>query len=250
MRVSRARISGSKLSRLGARWVTTTKAMPGSDGMALNKCSSASTPPAEAPTPTMGNGLSIGSPARGQEETVCLWRVARAKVRQAPANSKRLCRLCNALLGRFGARQKLFRPLDRVSGQLDFVAKLRNLVPGHLDQLPRLHQQSAVLEVHRMRSIRSGGVTAPSSSTRQPTRLAQLRVCDSRRIQPDKLQLTNGYFGSFGANPPYGFFSMISSMRKPARRPSIGSSARSIRNMRRAAPSPTRLHGWKPPLSG
>src|SRR5499427_2005306 len=69
MRVSRARISGSMLSRLGARWVTMTKAMPGSDGMALNKYSSASTPPAEAPTPTMGNGLSIGSPSRDREET-------------------------------------------------------------------------------------------------------------------------------------------------------------------------------------
>src|SRR5499433_1723826 len=57
------------LSRLGARWVTMTKAMPGSDGMALNKYSSASTPPAEAPTPTMGNGLSIGSPSRDREET-------------------------------------------------------------------------------------------------------------------------------------------------------------------------------------
>src|SRR5262249_52905490 len=39
------------------------------DGMALNKYSSASTPPAEAPTPTMGNGLSIGSPSRDREET-------------------------------------------------------------------------------------------------------------------------------------------------------------------------------------
>src|SRR5262249_40840869 len=64
MRVSRARISGSMLSRLGARWVTMTKAMPGSGGWALNRYSSASTPPAEAPTPTMGNGLSISSPSR------------------------------------------------------------------------------------------------------------------------------------------------------------------------------------------
>src|SRR5262245_56799627 len=69
MRVSRARISGSMLSRLGARWVMMTKAMPGSGGMALNRYSSASTPPAEAPTPTMGNGLSIGSPSRDREET-------------------------------------------------------------------------------------------------------------------------------------------------------------------------------------
>src|SRR5438045_2077902 len=59
MRVSRARISGSMLSRFGARWVTTTKAMPGSDGITLNRCSSASTPPADAPTPTMGKRLSI-----------------------------------------------------------------------------------------------------------------------------------------------------------------------------------------------
>src|SRR5262249_3737689 len=65
----RARISGSMLSRLGARWVMMIKAMPGSGGMALNRYSSASTPPAEAPTPTMGNGLSIGSPSRDREET-------------------------------------------------------------------------------------------------------------------------------------------------------------------------------------
>jgi hypothetical protein len=45
MRVSRARISGSMLSRWGARWVIITKAMPRSVGMALNRCSSASTAP-------------------------------------------------------------------------------------------------------------------------------------------------------------------------------------------------------------
>src|SRR5262249_6966457 len=69
MRVSRARISGSMLSRLGARWVTMAKDMTGSGDMALNRYSSASTPPAEAPTPTMGNGLSIGSPSRDRKET-------------------------------------------------------------------------------------------------------------------------------------------------------------------------------------
>jgi hypothetical protein len=80
MRVSRARISGSMLSRLGARWVMTTKAMLGSAGMALNKYSSASTPPAEAPTPTIGKRASIGclcadsgstSPGTGNAGSLC-----------------------------------------------------------------------------------------------------------------------------------------------------------------------------------
>ena len=48
MRVSRARISGSMLSRFGARWVITTKAIPGSGGMVRKRPSKASTPPAEA----------------------------------------------------------------------------------------------------------------------------------------------------------------------------------------------------------
>src|SRR5262249_61502675 len=45
-------------------------------------------------------------------------------------------------------------------------------------------------------------------------------------------------------------FSTVSSMRNPARRPSAGSIARSVRMRRRATPSPMRLQDWKPPLSG
>src|ERR1700738_5375841 len=52
--VARPIISASMLSRLGGRWVTTTKPMPLSAGVDLKKRSSASTPPAEAPMPTIG----------------------------------------------------------------------------------------------------------------------------------------------------------------------------------------------------
>jgi len=51
-------ISAIRLSRSGARWVTTMKAMPLSVGMARNSPSRASTPPAEAPIPTIGKGWS------------------------------------------------------------------------------------------------------------------------------------------------------------------------------------------------
>src|SRR5215469_14456468 len=42
------------LSRSGGRWVRTTNAKPLPAGRDLKNCSSASTPPAEAPMPTMG----------------------------------------------------------------------------------------------------------------------------------------------------------------------------------------------------
>src|SRR5262245_32797322 len=125
MRVSRARISGNMLSRLGARWVMMTKAMPGSGGMALNKYSSASTPPAEAPTPTMGNGLSIGSPSRDRRETgLPAVGGSRQEYANRPENSKRLCRPCDAIHGRFGTRQNAFRlarlrKRPRAAGQRD-----------------------------------------------------------------------------------------------------------------------------------
>ena len=54
IRVARPRISDSILSRSGGRWVTTTNANPLPAGRDLKNCSSASTPPAEAPMPTMG----------------------------------------------------------------------------------------------------------------------------------------------------------------------------------------------------
>ena len=55
-----------RLSRPGGRWVTITKAMPVSAGMPGNRPSSAFSPPAEAPMPTMGNCLSwlIAAPAQ------------------------------------------------------------------------------------------------------------------------------------------------------------------------------------------
>src|SRR5262245_9026460 len=46
--------SGSILTWLGARCVTRTNAMPVSEGMWERNRSSASRPPAEAPTPTIG----------------------------------------------------------------------------------------------------------------------------------------------------------------------------------------------------
>src|SRR5215813_13997063 len=171
MRVSRARISGSMLSRLGARWVTMTKAMPGSDGMALNKYSSASTPPAEAPTPTMGNGLSIGSPRSRGNGSACGGRLA-PRLRQGPANSKSLCRPCNAI-GWFGTRQKPLRSIDRSPCRFDLFAQLQNLAAGGLDQCPRLGHEVAMLGVHR--------------------------ACSRGFERPNELQRMNGYFGSLVA---------------------------------------------------
>src|SRR5262245_39146654 len=153
MRVSRARISGSMLSRLGARWVTMTKAMPGSGGMALNKYSSASTPPAEAPTPTMGNGSSIGSPQQGSRgnASACGGRLA-PRLRQGPVNSKSLCRPCNAI-GWFGTRQKALRLIDRGPCRFDLFLQLRNLATGRLDQRPGLGHDVAMLGVNGIRSV-------------------------------------------------------------------------------------------------
>ena len=60
--VARARSSGNRLACLGARCCTSTKAMPVSAGSALSSWVKASSPPAEAPTPTIGKvGLSDGS---------------------------------------------------------------------------------------------------------------------------------------------------------------------------------------------
>src|SRR5262245_28121522 len=89
MRVSRARISGSMLSRLGARWVTMTKAMPGSDGMALNRCSRASTPPAEAPTPTIGKRAAMAL-CQPLEEWVPQIAAAQVTLGRSGSNSRAL----------------------------------------------------------------------------------------------------------------------------------------------------------------
>ena len=40
---------------VGSKWGTSTNAIPGSFGIAFSKCVNASSPPAEAPTPTTGN---------------------------------------------------------------------------------------------------------------------------------------------------------------------------------------------------
>ena len=53
--VARDRISASMLACLGARCCTRTKAMPVSAGSAPSIWVNASSPPAEAPTPTIGN---------------------------------------------------------------------------------------------------------------------------------------------------------------------------------------------------
>src|SRR5262249_54564365 len=54
MPVARARISVSMLAWVGARCWTRTKAIPVSTGTARSICVKASSPPAEAPTPTTG----------------------------------------------------------------------------------------------------------------------------------------------------------------------------------------------------
>jgi hypothetical protein len=64
--------SGSKLAWPGCWCVTTTKAIPLSGGVFLKNSSSASSPPAEAPRPTMGKALAgaiggaAGAPAQDE----------------------------------------------------------------------------------------------------------------------------------------------------------------------------------------
>src|SRR5216683_4811697 len=63
--VARERICVSALSCSGSRCWTSTKPMPVSSGRDLSNCVNASSPPAEAPTPTIGNGPFSGcSPSR------------------------------------------------------------------------------------------------------------------------------------------------------------------------------------------
>ena len=57
MRLPFASSSARMLSWLGSRCCTSTKAMPVSIGSAPRSCLNASSPPAEAPTPTMGKAL-------------------------------------------------------------------------------------------------------------------------------------------------------------------------------------------------
>src|SRR5580765_8417656 len=54
----RPRISGSWLACVGARCWIRTKAIPVLDGRCSSSCEKASSPPAEAPIPTMGKELS------------------------------------------------------------------------------------------------------------------------------------------------------------------------------------------------
>ena len=60
MRLPFASSSARMLSWLGSRCCTSTKAMPVSIGSAPRSCLNASSPPAEAPTPTMGKALRGG----------------------------------------------------------------------------------------------------------------------------------------------------------------------------------------------
>src|SRR5437660_3206834 len=147
MRVSRAKISGSMLSRLGARCVMMTKAMPGSAGIALNRYSSASTPPAEAPTPTMGKDLSIDSPVRKGKRL--LGRATAPKLRRALMNSKRLPLTCGEMHRRFAARQPLLRPVERFAGELNFLAQSQNLHACLRDQFDHADQPCAMLGINR-----------------------------------------------------------------------------------------------------
>src|SRR5262249_17681198 len=86
---------------------------------------------------------------------------------------------------------------------------------------------------------------------------ARLGQCRQRRLYERRGSalgsLQSGKIGELCTSDAYrasAAFSIISSRRNPARRPNIGSSARSIRRQRHAAPSPARLHHWEPPLNG
>src|SRR6516165_4035671 len=69
MAVARDRISVSMLAWVGARCWTRTKAMPVSTGRACSICVKASSPPAEAPTPTTGKDrVSSRGPASSAAE--------------------------------------------------------------------------------------------------------------------------------------------------------------------------------------
>src|SRR5262245_21531466 len=150
MRVSRARISGSMLSRLGARWVTMMKAMPGLEGMARNRLSSASTPPAEAPTPTMGKRASMAAPRQsgGKPCQLARWRSRPGNLRQIKPNSKGLGRSGAIAQGARGQRprprQQPERALDGLVRGIDLVAQLGNLETRVIDQASCLDHQVAM----------------------------------------------------------------------------------------------------------
>jgi hypothetical protein len=67
MLVRRDRSSSMTLLKSGDRCCTTTNAMPVSSGIAPKNCSSASSPPAEAPTPTTNNSARSSAAARSSE---------------------------------------------------------------------------------------------------------------------------------------------------------------------------------------
>src|SRR5262249_20683806 len=143
-------------------------------------------------------------PQQGSRGNTCACggRIA-PRLRQGPANSKSLCRLCDvpggwfgrrpklrrrlssqliapiallllapraspdtssAMPRRFGAQQKPLRSIDRVSCRFDLIAKLRNLATGGRDQRQRLGHEVAMLGVHGTRSRGSSGVTTLVSS--------------------------------------------------------------------------------------
>src|SRR5262249_58612083 len=120
-----------------------------------------------------------------------------------------------------GAQQQPLGAIDRFSGQADLLAQPQNLVGGRLDQLPRLRHQIAMLEIHRPPPWGSSGLSAPACSIS-----AAASISTKRRSTGFPIRRV--YFAPL--NPPYGLsiaFSIISSMRNPASRPSICSSARS-----------------------
>src|SRR5262249_6361457 len=83
------------------------------------------------------------------------------RLRQGPANSKSLCRPCNAI-GWFGTRQKPLRSIDRSPRRFDLFAQLQNLAAGGLDPCPRLGHEVAMLGVHR---ACSRGFERPNETT-------------------------------------------------------------------------------------
>ncbi len=66
--VARAKMSFRLLARSGARCCTMTKAMPVSTGRARRSSQVASSPPAEAPMPTMGNDMAPASPSDSSDD--------------------------------------------------------------------------------------------------------------------------------------------------------------------------------------
>src|SRR5262245_2387491 len=158
MRVCRARISGSMVSRFGARWVTTTNAIPGLGGIPLNRASSASTPPAEAPTPTMGkdSAMSGHNLERALRATLTL-----TYSRARPSTKKNCLKLDSGLSFwswfRLRTCQQLARLVNGFACHFDLAPKSLDFIARVFDQYPGLYQYFTILSGHDARLAVRGG---------------------------------------------------------------------------------------------